>query len=208
MLSRSEQQRRRFLAAGLASGAGLLLPACGGGDADPAAGSGPPERYVSSSVQAWSLKAAETYNAFAQYPTKVTDVEAFPAWNVEMATVHVAIYDALMAIVGTHEPLIATPQATAPNEPWAQEAAVLGAAYGVIKGLWPDRSAVYEPFYQQRLAAMADREAKTQGLALGAEVAAKVLAARANDGRTAPTLAPAERDRARRHRRQSTRPGG
>jgi hypothetical protein len=70
------------------------------------------------------------------------------------------------------------------------EAAITEAAYRVLSGLFPSRSAVYEPVYATELAAIADGVAKSQGMALGAEVAQTVLARRANDGRAAVLALP------------------
>jgi PAP2 superfamily len=66
---------------------------------------------------------------------------------------------------------------------------VAAAAYRVLLGLFPSRSAQYQAAYDTFLAALPDSAAKTQGLAVGAEVAAGVLALRANDGRSV-ALAP------------------
>jgi hypothetical protein len=99
------------------------------------------------------------------------------------------MYDAVMAIVGTHKAFLVTPTATAPKSGRAQDAAVMAAAYGVIKAYWPDRSPVYQPTYDEKLLALnngATGDEVTRGIALGAEVAAKVVAARANDGRMTP----------------------
>ena len=69
---------------------------------------------------------------------------------------------------------------------WALEVqkgfAVTAAAYGVLKALFPNRSAVVQAAYEQRLAALPDNAAKTLGLALGSEVAAEAVRLRANDG--------------------------
>jgi hypothetical protein len=188
---------RRVLIASMACSMAFMLAACNEGSAappPPAASAPPAGPYQSDMVQVWSLKAAETYNAFTQFPadpadTTKTDVERRPAWNVELATVNVAMYDAVMAVVGTHKPFLATPTATAPNTGRAQDAAVMAAAYGVIKSYWPDRSTVYQALYDSRLAALvsgSQGDEVTRGIAVGAEVAAKVLEARANDGRMKP----------------------
>ncbi len=187
---------RRVMVATLACAMTFTFAACN--DDVPVAVVPPPPAtvapYKSDMVQVWSLKASETYNASAQFPvdptdTSKTDVERRPAWNVEMATVHLAMYDAVMAIVGTHRPFLATPVATAPNSGRAQDAAVMAAAYGVMKGFWPDRSTVYQALYDQKLAALVSGstgDEVTRGVTLGAEVAAKVLEARAKDGRMNP----------------------
>ncbi len=71
------------------------------------------------------------------------------------------------------------------------EAAINEAAYRVLKGLFPSRGAVYEAAYTSGLAAIANGDAKSRGMALGAEVAAGVLAQRANDGRLGVLALPA-----------------
>ena len=87
-----------------------------------------------------------------------------------------------MAIAGTHRPYAITPAAAAAGA--SQEAAVGAAAYRVLQGLFPSRSAQYQPAYDSFLATLPDGAAKTQGIAVGAEVAAAILALRANDGRS------------------------
>jgi hypothetical protein len=104
-----------------------------------------------------------------------------------LASVHVAIYDAVMAIAGTHRPYAITPTVAAAGA--SQEAAVAAAAYRVLLGLFPNRAAQYQTAYDTFVATLPDGTAKTQGLAVGAEVAAGILALRAGDGR-AVVLAP------------------
>ena len=137
-------------------------------------------------VSYWDEVAATTIMAPAS-ASDATEAERFPNTSIDMPTVHVAMYDAAMAIVGTHQPFLVTP--TTPGSDASMEAAVSAAAYGVLKGLFPNRAALYEPKYADALAAIADGPAKAQGLAPGSEVATAVLAARANDGRA--TLLPA-----------------
>ena len=117
---------RRVLIASISCGMAFLLAACNEEDlVAPAAAAPVPAAAVvhrSDMVQVWSLKAAETYNASTQFPANPadptkTDVERRAAWNVEMATVHVAMYDAIVAVVGTYEPFMVTPVATAPKSP-------------------------------------------------------------------------------------------
>ena len=60
----------------------------------------------------------------------------------------------------------------APADGASAEAAIAAAAYGVLKGLFPNRSALYQPLYDAQLAKLADGTARQRGLALGAEVAA------------------------------------
>ena len=99
----------------------------------------------------------------------------------DVATVQLAVYDAVMAIAGTHKPYAIRPQAPATGA--SMEAAAVEAAYRVLKALFPSRGDKYEGAYASSMAAVPDGESKTRGQAIGAEVAAGLLALRANDGR-------------------------
>lgn len=123
----------------------------------------------------------------ARTEVSTTPEEQRPAFFVDVATVHIAIYDTVVAIEGRFKPFAVKPKAPATGA--STEVAVSAAAYGVLKALFPNRSAVYQVAYDQRLAAIPDGAPKTLGLALGREVAAEVVRIRANDGRSV-TLAP------------------
>ena len=99
-----------------------------------------------------------------------------------MATVHVAIYDAVVAIVGGHQPFAATPASSAAGA--SVEAVASAAAYEVLRALFPNRGAHYQAVYDAALAKITDGGAKTRGLQVGKEVAVKIVALRANDGRS------------------------
>lgn len=176
--------RRRPRAWLAATGLGLSLAGCAGMPARPGepvtvAVAGP------NAVSHWSEIAAATINQPGA--AGGTAEEQRPIYANDLATVHVAIYDAVIAIAGTHHPYAVTP--TLPTAGASQEAAVGAAAYGVLKGLFPNRSASYESAYAGFVAALHNDEARALGLAVGAQVAAGVLAQRANDGR-AVALAP------------------
>ena len=169
-----------FAAIALACG---LLGACGGGDSE-----APPVVLTitgPNAVSTWNEIAATTINQPAS--TTGTAEERGPIYSTDLATVNIAIYDSLMAIVPTHKPFAVTPSASAAGA--SQEAAVAAAAYTVLAGLFPSRGAFYQTAYDTFIAGLADGDAKTRGLAVGAQVAAGVLALRANDGR-AVVLAP------------------
>jgi hypothetical protein len=76
-----------------------------------------------------------------------------------------------------------------PTDGASAEAAVNAAAYSVLSGLFPNRAALYQTKYTDAQAAIPDGVAKVQGITLGNEVAAAILADRAGDGR-AVVLAP------------------
>ena len=108
-----------------------------------------------------------------------------PPSALHLAMVHGAIYDAVNAIAGTHEPYLANLPAV--PSPISTAAAVVGAAHHVLWGLTPATSLEV----QARLTAMRTAStdlipngaAEDNGLAFGAAVGQRMLDARANDGR-------------------------
>jgi hypothetical protein len=107
--------------------------------------------------------------------------------TAHLAMVHGAVYDAVNAIDGGHEPYVSAPAAL----PWySQEAAVAAAARYVLVngglGIPALRMPVIEAEYQSSLAAIPDGPAKAGGIATGEAAAADMLAARAGDGRFGP----------------------
>ena len=161
----------------------LSVAACGG--------SGDEERSVTLAstgpnvVSYWNDIANKTVNATSAVNT--TAEERRPSYHVDLATVHVAIYDAVSAIDGRYEPFAITPAAPAAGA--SLDAAASAAAYGVLRALFPNRGAQYEAAYVGYISAIPTGDAKSKGLALGSEVAAGVVALRANDGRSV-ALAP------------------
>lgn len=106
---------------------------------------------------------------------------------VLMAIVHVAIYDAALAIDGGYQPYAATPHAPAHTSP---EAAVATAAYDALTGLQPllgANQSILDGDHAAYLAAIPDGIPKSRGIAIGAQVARAVLALRSNDGRGCST---------------------
>lgn len=136
-------------------------------------------------VSYWNDIANKTVLATSKVNTTVE--EQRPAFFHDVASVHIAIYDAVVAIEGRYKPFAVKPKAPATGA--SLEAAVSAAAYGVLKALFPNRGAVYQAAYDQRLATIPDGQSKTLGLALGSEVAEGVVRLRANDGRNV-TLSP------------------
>jgi hypothetical protein len=126
------------------AGSMALLAACGGGNADidREAVLGRPATVVDqgeNAVWRWGQIAAATITSTAPVP-RVTPEEQRPQWAIDLATVHAAIYDAVIAIAATHKPYAITPQVSAAGA--SMDAAATAAAYGVLKGLFPNRSAV------------------------------------------------------------------
>jgi hypothetical protein len=106
---------------------------------------------------------------------------------VLMGIIHVAIYDAAVAIDGGYQPYAATPHAPAHTSP---EAAVATAAYDTLTGLQPllgANQSILDGDHAAYLAAIPDGISKSRGIAIGARVARAVLAQRSNDGRGCST---------------------
>ncbi len=197
MKTKSMMVLRSRCTVSVATCAALVLASCGGSDDNtvqpvvaPAAVTVAYTNGVanpSNVVAYWNKIATDTINV-APAATG-TPEEQRPNTSVDLATVHVAIYDAVNAIVGTHTTFAATP--TTPAAGASQEAAAAAAAYGVLKGLFPNRSAQYQAAYDAFVAAIPADDAKTRGIAIGTEIATAIVALRANDGRfTAVTYTP------------------
>jgi hypothetical protein len=111
---------------------------------------------------------------------------------VYMGIVHVAIYDAAVAIEGGYQPYTTTPTAPANTSP---EAAIAAAAYDTLTGLQPQLGAnqtILDNDYNAYLAAIpegtaVEQAAKQNGIDVGEQVANAVLALRQNDGRGCST---------------------
>jgi hypothetical protein len=99
------------------------------------------------------------------------------------ATVHAAIYDAVNSIDRTHEPYVVSVRA--PRDA-SETAAADAAAHTALVGLYPSQQSTVDADYAVELAKVADGPAKDQGVRIGDEVAADLLAIRANDGSNIP----------------------
>ena len=100
---------------------------------------------------------------------------------IHLAMTHVAMFDAVNAIDRGYSVYAIRPQAdTAGASP---EAAAAAAGYFLLSSLFPNQQGVLDSAYTASLAAIPDGAAETKGIAVGQEVAAKVIALRANDGR-------------------------
>jgi hypothetical protein len=164
-----------------------IVPACGGGGGDPSPAVAPVQLSLSgpNAVTHWNQVASNTINVPAA--ASGSAAERRPTDSVDLAVVHIAIYNALAAITGRYQPYADLTQAVSGDV--SEQAAVAAAAYGVLKGMFPNRSAEYQAAYDSFLAAMPDDAAKAGGVAAGAAAAAAMLALRGDDGRSV-VLAP------------------
>ena len=169
------------LATLLAAATLALAAACAGGLSRADGGGGGPTTIASqgSNVVATWDEIANATATMPPSPAGATPEERRP--GPDIATVHLAIYDAVISIDGGRRPFAARP--TTPVSGASQDAAATEAAYRVLKGLFPSRSEKYQAAYDSGMAAIPAGDAKSRGIAIGAEAAAAILALRANDGR-------------------------
>jgi hypothetical protein len=136
--------------------------------------------------------AAIEWNAIASTAIMSTAAQPPHAAVLSLAMVQGAVYDAVNAIDGGHQPYLVAPPA---NSGDSKEAAVTTAAFRVLVGfreeerdpplvgLFPTQRPALQPLYEASLAAVPDGAAKTSGIAVGETAAAEMLVARQNDGR-------------------------
>jgi hypothetical protein len=100
-----------------------------------------------------------------------------------MAIMHTAMFDAINSIEGRYTPYkfkVAAPAGS------SSAAAGAAAAHATLVALFPEQKAALDAAYAATLAQVPDGARRTAGIAVGEEVAAKVLAWRASDGANAP----------------------
>jgi len=100
------------------------------------------------------------------------------------AIMHAAIYDAVNAIEGTHQPYLVRLGA---SHFASQEAAAAAAAHEVLVKLYPSSQATLDAQLQQALAQLPSR-GKADGISIGNTVADRILALRNNDGSNAQPI--------------------
>ncbi len=110
---------------------------------------------------------------------QLSDTQGPPASARALAIVHAAMYDAHNSIDMRYAPYLTQ----APNAEGASvDAAVAQAAHDTLLALIPAEAVFYADSLQETLDRIPDGPSKTQGVAVGALVAAEILEARANDG--------------------------
>jgi len=96
-----------------------------------------------------------------------------------MAIVHTAMFDAINSIEGRYTPYKFKVPAPTGSSP---EAAGVAAAHAALVQLFPEQKSALDAAYAASLSQIPDGPGKTTGIAVGEEVAAKVLEWRASDG--------------------------
>lgn len=106
---------------------------------------------------------------------------------IDMAYVHIAIYDAVNAIDGEPYSVFAVRPTSVPPGASA-EAAVVEAAYRVLIDRYPTQAIYLANQYIASLATIPDGQSKVDGMAVGFDVATRFLVSRAGDGWNDPTV--------------------
>lgn len=96
-----------------------------------------------------------------------------------LAMVHVAVYDAVNSIDGSHSPYLGTVDAPAGS---SAEAAAATAAYEVLSALFPAQASILDTTLADYLVQIPDGAPKTQGIGVGVAAADAVVMSRMNDG--------------------------
>ena len=135
------------------------------------------------SSQAYAQNAVTDWAAIVQPPlnTRLPAIQ-----NILRAMVHIAIYDAVVAIEGGYQPF-----AGVISDPGGSDvrAAVATAAYLTARArVVASQIPVLDAAYTTYLATIPDGPAKTNGISVGEQAASAILALRANDGMTNTVL--------------------
>jgi len=135
---------------------------------------------ITFAVAPGTASAATPVTHWSQVAEQTISVGRGPASSQQLSgVVHAAIYDAVAATEGGLVPFASFPAVAAGA---STDAAVATAARDVLVARVPLQAATIEAAYDLFLGTVPDGEAKTAGIAVGVEVAADQLAARAGDG--------------------------
>jgi hypothetical protein len=160
-------RRIRFIASALLAAA-VVVP---GGAISSSAQTGLPDTYVTN----WDAVGSQAFTAAGLTPAE---------GHVIFAYVAIAVYDSVMAIEGGYRPFAIDVDAPAGA---SAEAAVAAAAHRILVHYLPaQRPGILDPAYTASQATIPDGQAKTDGVATGEQVAALLIAERADDGFRAP----------------------
>ena len=119
-----------------------------------------------------------TWNKIALDAVKV-DKTAPPAAERVLTIVETSVYDAVNNIARVYKPYHVDKIAPLGA---SQEAAAAEAAYRALIELYPNQKATFDAALTKSLAAIADSQSKTDGIAFGKDVAEAMLAWRSTDG--------------------------
>jgi hypothetical protein len=122
------------------------------------------------------------WNGHAATALGATAGQTPPVSVLHLAMVHGAMYDAVNAIHRRYQPYLRAPRA---RRWYSRNAAAATAAYRVLSALLPAQQPALDALYATSLASVPQGRAREGGITVGAATAARMLAARENDGRFA-----------------------
>jgi hypothetical protein len=170
MYAKSTGTRHRTLA--------TLVAAC----AVLAAGATPAPGYAKTATSGVSPKMVLDWNATAVATTLAAGASQ-PVAALYVGFAQAAVYDAVVAINGRFRPYLASPVVRRPASP---DAAAATAAYRVLVTYFPLQKQMLDSAYAESLAAVPDGAKQDNGVSVGEQAAAALIAARTDDGRNAP----------------------
>jgi hypothetical protein len=112
------------------------------------------------------------WNAIAQDAIVTRGAQPIQGEKLWMTLVHVAIYDAVMSIDGEYEQFKVTPDSLRPA---SRDAAAIAAPHGILVSLLPGQQAAVDAARDNSLNKIADGVEKEYGIAIGGEVASRLL---------------------------------
>jgi hypothetical protein len=130
-------------------------------------------------ISDWDEKAIAAVAPLTTAPSPATPYAAYRM----MGMVHAAMFDAVNSIERRYRPYLVQPPA---DPATSKEAAAAAAAATVLAAIDAKTADEMKIILASYLASIPDGAPKSEGVTLGEAVAAKVLAARANDGSDAP----------------------
>jgi hypothetical protein len=120
------------------------------------------------------------WNGHAATALGATAGQTPPVSVLHLAMVHGAMYDAVNAIHRRYQPYLRAPRA---RRWYSRNAAAATAAYRVLSALLPAQQPALDALYATSLASVPQGRAREGGITVGAATAARMLAAREDDGR-------------------------
>ena len=126
--------------------------------------------------------AVTDWNSFGV--TTVVTAARGPGGYVDLAYMHIAMYDAVNAIDGRYTVFAVTPHSVPAGA--SQDAATVAAAYTVLRTLFPEQAAVLDAHYMNSLEAISYEPIENRWHRDGYRSPNLFLASRAGDGRNAP----------------------
>lgn len=161
----------------------VVLPACHDSDND-----GVPANTDPAAVEFWSRVAIDAsgldHTPANQGPAHTFGQQLGPCRaSRAMAIVHIAIFEAVNAIVGGYETYAGV---TAAPPGASMRAAVAAAAHDTLVAMFSSQSAIFDAHLTSELAAIPAGQSKNDGIGVGQACAAAILAMRELDGAEHP----------------------